>query len=126
MPGLPVAPHPASLMVIDTPRACLRHWRGAEREVFAAMDADPEMMLDLGGPMSRATSDAKLDRYVATFHRHGICRVAVESRGGAFQGYVGIMPSSENNPLGPYFDIGWRLTRNAWDRGYATAAAGAA
>lgn len=90
------------------------------------MNADPEIMLDAGGPFSRLASDAKLDRYTATFDRHGFCRWAVESRDGAFLGYCGLMPSPDGHPLGPHVDIGWRLVRAVWGQGYATEAAGAA
>jgi hypothetical protein len=41
------------------------------------MHADPEVMHDYGGPISRVESDAKLDRYASAYCRHGFCRWAV-------------------------------------------------
>ena len=93
-------------MIIDTPRLRLRSWRNADRETFAAMNLHPQVMQDLGGPLSRAKSGAKLNRYMAAFDRHGFCRWAVESQDGYFLGYAGVMPVPGDHPL----DIGWRLT----------------
>lgn len=113
-------------MILTTPRLRLRPWGEEDRDAFAALTADPEVMRDLGGPLDRARSDAKLDRYCAAFDRHGVCRWAVESLSGEILGYAGIMPLGPDHPLGPGVEIGWRLMRRAWGQGYAAEAAAAA
>lgn len=115
----------AGEVILTTPRLTLRSWRETDRDAFAALNADPEVMWDLGGPFIRADSDAKFDRYRATFRQHGFSRLAIEERQGRFVGYAGIMPGTPNHPLGPHVEIGWRLARAVWGKGYATEAAGA-
>jgi RimJ/RimL family protein N-acetyltransferase len=111
--------------ILTTPRLILRSWRETDRDAFAALNADPEVMWDLGGPFVRADSDAKFDRCRATFRQHGFSRLAIEERQGGFLGYAGIMPAAPNHPLGPHVEIGWRLASAVWGKGYATEAAGA-
>ena len=113
-------------MILRTPRLVLRHWQETDRDSFAALNADPEVAWDLGGPLSRAESDAKFDRYVTTFTQRGFARWAIEDTEGRFVGYAGVMPSSPDHALRPHAEVGWRLARSEWGKGYATEAAQAA
>ena len=90
------------------------------------MHADPEVMKDLNGPLSRSQSEEKMARYVAAFEEHAFCRWVVDDLDGNFIGYAGVMPIPAHFPVAPGFDIGWRLARSAWGKGLASEAAAAA
>jgi len=116
----------AGEVILTTPRLTLRSWRETDRDAFAAMHADPEVMRDLGGPIDRTASDAKLDHYIAALRAHGFGRLAIEDSLGAFIGYAGVMQRDQGPPLGTHVEVGWRLARAAWGKGYVTEAAAAA
>lgn len=112
---------------IETERLILRPWREADREPYAAMSADPEVMRWLGrGPMSRVESDAQLDRFEAGADPRGLGFLAAERRGdGALLGYIALAPIPFEPAIPQGWEIGWRLARPYWGEGYASEGAAA-
>lgn len=113
--------------MIATERLILRRWRDADRAPFAAMGADSDVMRFLGPLQDRATADAGIDRMIADQAARGYAVWAVERRrDNAFLGFCGLNPVDLGaTPINDEVEIGWRLKRDAWGRGYAREAAAA-
>lgn len=110
-------------MELRTERLLLRRWRSDDLDAFAALNADPEVTRYLP-PIDRAGSDALAARADARFDDDGCGLWAVEVVGGeSFVGFVGLARQSEGFPWAPGVEVGWRLARSVWGRGYATEAA---
>ena len=74
-----------------TERLILRRWRESDREPFARLNADPEVMRHFLRPLERAESDALVDRIEARFEERGYGLWAVERReDSAFLGFTGL------------------------------------
>lgn len=119
--------HPA--LPIETDRLILRPWRETDFAPFAALNGDREVMAFFPNPLSRDESDALALRIQERIETEGFGFLAVEVKGGeAFIGMVGpsVPPYGADLPCGPCTEVGWRLSRAAWGKGYASEAAGAA
>lgn len=114
-------------ITLSTPRLLLRPWRDDDAEPFAAMFADPQVMEFLGPAQERAAIDAGIQRIKAHFAEHGFGLWAAEVPGIApFIGYVGLSVPGFEARFMPAVEIGWRLARAHWGKGYATEGARAA
>ena len=61
----------AELIEFDTERLLLRQWCAADREPFAALNADPKVMEFYPAPLIRAESDAMAERCQALIAERG-------------------------------------------------------
>ena len=114
-------------IALETPRLQLRQWRTEDQAAFAALNADPQVMQHFPALLSRAQSDGLAQRLAEDIDEHGWGFWALEAPGVAsFIGFVGIRPTSAGLPFAPAVEIGWRLARPFWGRGYAGEAAQAA
>jgi RimJ/RimL family protein N-acetyltransferase len=110
-----------------TERLLLRRWKDEDRVPFAALNADPAVMEHFPARLTRAESDAFVDRNIAQHDEQGWGLWALELRAtGAFIGYTGLAVPRFEAHFTPAVEVGWRLARDAWGHGYASEAARAA
>lgn len=111
------------LLETQTERLSLRRWRDEDRPAFAAMNADPEVMRYFPKRLSRAESDAFMDRILAEMDECGWGLYAVERlEDGAMIGMVGLH-RFDFGDIASGVEVGWRLNRRYWGMGYASEAA---
>jgi RimJ/RimL family protein N-acetyltransferase len=110
--------------VLRTERLLLRRWRPEDRGPFAALNADPVTMEYFPAPLSTEESDAAADRIAEGFERNGWGLWAVEVPGlAAFAGFCGLAVPAFQARFTPCVEVGWRLDRSMWGRGFAPEAA---
>lgn len=111
---------PDGLPVLKTGRLILRPWQESDREPFAASNADPEVMRFFPRTLSREESNFIADRIIEKFSLTGYGLFAAElSATGQFLGYVGLWTADFSEPFTPCIEIGWRLAKEFWGKGYA-------
>lgn len=108
---------------VDTKRLLLRRWRISDREPYARINADPQVMEHLGSAADRASSNADIDAFEAEWQRSGFGLYAAQLRiSGELCGFLGL---HTHRAFPDEVEIGWRLARSAWGYGLATEGAAA-
>ena len=109
------------IATLTTGRLILRPWRDADLAPFAALNADPAVMEHFPATLTRDESDAVAARVRAFMAEHGFGWWAVEVPGEApFIGFIGLWRPAFETHFTPCVEVGWRLARAYWGRGYAT------
>ncbi len=115
------------IIELETNRLYLRQWQPADFEPFAALNADSEVMAFFPSPLARTESDTMAQRCLSLIAARGWGLWVVECKAtGVFMGFVGLHIPSSSLPFAPCVEVGWRLARMYWDKGYATEGAQAA
>lgn len=108
-------------------RLLLRQWQERDLEPFAELNADAEVMRYFPTTLAREESDVLATAIRRGIEKQGWGLWAVEVIDGAsFIGFVGLNEPSFEAHFTPTVEVGWRLAREHWGRGYATEAGQAA
>lgn len=115
----------ATAPTLRTERLILRPWRDADVEPFAALNADPVVMEHFPALQSRDETAAMVTRIRREMAKIGFSWFAVEVPDVApFIGFIGLWAPSFEAPFtsiqDPIVEVGWRLAKDHWGRGYAS------
>jgi RimJ/RimL family protein N-acetyltransferase len=114
---------------VATARLVLRAWQERDLDAYAALCADRDVMryIGPGTPQTREQAAAAVAGFDTTWDERGFGLWCVtrpdEDR---CLGFVGLAVPDFLPEIMPAVEIGWRLARAEWGRGYATEAASAA
>ena len=110
-----------------TERLLLRQWTEADLPEFARLNADPEVMKYFPALLREAESNALAEKFRSLIMERGWgFWVAELTATKTFIGFVGLHVPTYLLPVSPCVEIGWRISKEHWGKGFATKAAQAA
>lgn len=105
---------------METERLRLRRFTAADLDLLIELDSDPEVMRFLTGQATprEEIKNVVLPGMLKVYGEHpGLGTFAAEEKdGGAFVGWFGLQPTADAATV----DVGYRLNRRSWGKGYAT------
>lgn len=111
---------------IKTKRLGLRNWHVRDLDNLLEMNSDPEVMRYFPSTQDRNSCRDFIERMNTTFTNLGYCYFAVELKSEKkFIGFVGLASQDYGEAGGQFTDIGWRLMKPYWNKGFAKEAASA-
>ena len=102
-------------------RLGFRNWMGDDFRELAALCGDEEVMAHFPFPLLEEETKALFVRLLDHYADHGYTYFAVEVlETKEFIGFIGLAYQEYESVFSPATDIGWRLKKSAWGKGYAT------
>lgn len=109
---------------LETKRLRLRQWVLSDMVPLYHLNADPEVMAFFPNRLNKEQSNTYLLELHSRIAQNGYGFWAVEEKAsGCLVGFVGLNVPKYDLPFGPCTEIGWRLAKRFWGKGYATEAA---
>ncbi|MEP2937199.1 MAG: GNAT family N-acetyltransferase [Gilvibacter sp.] len=106
---------------IITPRLGLRNWTKNDAVAYHVLCNDSEVMRYFPFLLSMNQVNDFIVRMQRGYSKNGYCYFAADLiETGQFIGFIGISYQDFESDYTPNVDIGWRLSREHWNKGLAT------
>ncbi|CBW27274.1 putative acetyl transferase [Halobacteriovorax marinus SJ] len=108
-------------MIIETERLILRQWKDSDIDPFVKLNLDEETMKFFPSTYARDVSEKLINREIERISKDDIGLLAVELKEtGEFIGFIGLARPSYETHFTPCTEIGWRIYKDFWGKGYAS------
>lgn len=107
--------------IFKSERLGFRNWTSSDIKKMTAISSDPDVMKYFPSTHDLKHTEGFIKRMQTQYEENGYCYYAVEVlETGTFIGFIGIAKQTYESDFTPCVDIGWRLSKAAWNKGYAT------
>ena len=107
--------------IFKSERLGFRNWKIDDLNEFAKINADPEVMQHFPTSLSQDETADYIDRLRKHYDQNGFNYFATEILDNQeLIGFIGLALQNYPTDFTPAVDIGWRLKKSAWGKGYAT------
>lgn len=107
--------------IFTSERLGFRNWRPEDLEEFARLNSDEQVMEHFPKTLNQQEVEKLIAKLSQHYAKNGFTYYAAEiSETKEFIGMIGLAYQEYTSPFTPAIDIGWRLKREAWGKGYAT------
>ena len=107
--------------LFQSERLGFRNWQAADVDKMAAISADEEVMRFFPSTKTKVQTANFIAKMQWEYKKNGFCYFAVEIlKTNEMIGFIGIAAQDYECEFTPFVDIGWRLAKHTWNKGYAT------
>ena len=107
--------------IFTSDRLGFRTWNKNDIPQMSQINNDDEVMAFFPKKPTEADTCFFIEQMQDIFSRRGFCYFAVEVlHPREFIGFIGLSEKTFESDFTPCVDIGWRLKRSAWNKGFAT------
>lgn len=109
------------MIYIETSRLILRDWKKSDKEAFRKLNSDERVMKYFPEVLSPEETDDFYNAIQEELENYKFGLYAVELKENKeFIGFIGFHKAVFASDFTPCIEIGWRLKKDAWSKGYAT------
>jgi RimJ/RimL family protein N-acetyltransferase len=111
-------------VLIETERLYLRQWKSSDEDPYITMNMDKDVMEFFPSILTAEQSRDHIKRMMEQIDQNGYGLFAVEKKDDhSFIGFTGFSNPKFEAWFTPCTEIGWRINKKYWNKGFATEAA---